>query len=143
MSCMLYRYNGTDISMIGSFGGFEEPDNRGNGIIYNDSWAGFWTVHEVYVYDANTKALREEERYWYSVDTSGRTFNSIPAYKYPGAVDVVKMLAPDCHINILFAIYAAEGMTEGFWYLVAIEDDIIGWVEGDVLEDNCSLNFAG
>jgi hypothetical protein len=141
---LIYWYNGRRIAEVGHLSRW--PTFKGNGIVYEKSWMGFWTIMSKYVLASN-HTLRNIPQPFYHVGITagvknGRSFAI--RLKAQNRAAVVGNLIPGSKIELLVAKFTEtrKGQSDT-WFLIKSSSGLIGWAsESDVYDNVTGLPMA-
>ncbi|MDP2210347.1 MAG: hypothetical protein Q8J63_01250 [Candidatus Aquicultor sp.] len=138
---LFYWYDGSAIhEMKARLGRW--PKFPGNGIVYVDSWMGFWKITDKYVL-TKKRNLRLVPQQFHYVGETGMVHKSIPLYERPASSNIVANLKVNSPIVVVLADLSGNPEeAQDIWYLIKTETNLLGWTKGHVFPDSISAGTS-
>lgn len=115
-STRLYSFDGARINRMAELALL--PSFHGTGIVYVQSWGGFWLRTDKYVLNAKTRTLTPQPFYYVGVEAT--VLVSLPIYAGETKKTIVAHLQPKSRVTIL--------LNHGDWYLLKSTTGLTGWL---------------
>jgi len=151
--CFLFQFIDGKVISCGYLGGSFGISTKGNNILYENSWMGFWGPVYEYDFDSENKKLTKIEKEFYSLNEKADVTIPFPilTHRYdqsPVAV-IIKVgtkitfikadLSPLCKTE-----YDYVNEVDCDWYLIRTDDGTEGWCRLKDFRDNVDgLIWAG
>ncbi len=139
----IYWFNGKQIIFMKSIG--QSPTFNGNGIVYNDSWQGFWLKRDKYHLSKKTHKLNLVPQFAYYVGVKDITVKDwFSIYSDKALTKKFATLSKNSKIEILICdTKNSNNEYNDYIYLVKSKSKLIGWVKSSILQKNCTgFNYA-
>lgn len=133
----IYWFNGKKIIFMNSLG--QNPTFNGNGIVYNDSWQGFWMKRDKYILNKKNHKLKFVPQFAYFVGINNIVVKDwIAIYSDKELTKKIATLSKNSKIEILICNTNNSNNENDYLYLIKSKSKLIGWVKSDILQKNCS-----
>lgn len=135
-SVFIYALDGGQLRLLGMLVGRIEA--KGNGIVLQRTWEGFWTKTEKFVLEPGRKGLRRVAQELYALEprvevVAKKTF---PLLFSRTSSEIVANVAADSKIEVL--LFGGDD-----WYLVRSATGLVGWARFKTLNEHTVLPLAG
>lgn len=138
----IYWFTGKQIIFMNSIG--QNPTFNGNGIVYNNSWQGWWMKRDKYVLNKKNHKLKIVPQFAYYVGISNITVNNwFSIYSDKALTKKTAMLSKKSKIEVLVCDTNNSDDENNYLYLIKSKSGLVGWVKSRTLQKNCSgFNYA-
>jgi hypothetical protein len=136
----IFAYDGKKLNKIGKFS--RSVEFPGDGSVRVEDWAGFWVTHDKYVLERPKQTLKKVPQEFYYVGVPATVNKTFPIYTTPNKQTVVANVKPGSKVIILLC--AAPFTENSKWYLLKTEDNLIGWIKEEIIQDRLGgISWAG
>jgi hypothetical protein len=137
---LIFAYYGNELYKLAELS--RSVEFPGDGSVRVEDWNGFWTAHDKYVLDMAKHTLNKVHQEFYYVGKPASVKKAFPIYTTPNKQTVVTNVTPGSKVIILLS---AAPLTEGAkWYLLKTEDNLVGWVKEEIIQDHLDgIAWAG
>ncbi|MCP5511698.1 MAG: hypothetical protein H7A24_07445 [Leptospiraceae bacterium] len=119
------------------------PEIQGNGILYSNSWQGFWSKKDKFTLAEKTHQLKQSEQDFYYVGQVGKVEKSFPIYSNETMSEKLAYLKKGSEIMILISKVHPKDSSKNK-YLVKSESNLLGWIsEKEIQKFLSGINWAG
>lgn len=136
---MIYWYNGKEIILMDSLSRW--PTFTGNGIIYVNTWEGFWSPREKFKLNNSTRKLNIVEQSAYYVGLKTKVNKGFHIYYEKDLVKEVALLADGSEIEILVCD-KKDREYFNYLYLIKSSSGLLGWCSFREFSDKVELPMA-
>jgi len=136
---MIYWYDGTEIKFMNQLSRW--PEFKGNGIVYVNSWEGFWSPRDKYTLAESARKLVYIEQYAYYVGLKVRVNKGFKIYRDKELNSEVALLGDDSEIEIVLCDKNGYEYFD-YKYLIKASSGLLGWSDFKTIDKCVSLPSA-
>ena len=137
----VYWYNGEQIIKIENL--FGNIRFLGNGIVYINSWNGFWAQRDKYLLNPKTRELDHIPQYAYYVGVKITVKESFTIYSDKDLVNKVALLSKGSEIELILCDNRNKNYQDSI-YLIRSKSGLIGWARfKEIYANSSGFKMAG